>query len=375
MLDNYSTDGSRDYLEARFPQVTFVWKTTNDGFGKACNEGLKMAKGELVLFLNPDTIVPEDCFLKCISFIRTHEKCGGLGVRMLDGSGRFLPESKRGLPTPAAAFFKLTGLTYLFPKSPYYSAYYAGHLSEHHVQEIDVIAGAFFMARKEVLEQVNGFDEDFFMYGEDVDLSYRIQKTGLKNYYYPQTSIIHFKGESTLKSRVYIHHFYDAMYLFIKKHPHGFFKNLMMHIAIILGKWIATVRLLLRPGKLKPAAPPTDIGVVCSEEEFTPLIKIIKHAKPPVLIHGRIATSFQDEQNAVGTIDDLPVLFDKGIKHFVFSEGAMSFKDIIAATEKYRHGLGYLFHANGSQSIVGSDDKNSRGFVISSSLMEEEATS
>lgn len=364
VVDNNSSDGSRNILQEEFKDVTFVWKNTNDGFGKACNEGMELAKGEVIVFLNPDTIVSEDCFLKCISFIQTKSDCGALGVKMLDGSGVFLPESKRGFPTPSAAFFRLTGLTYLFPQSPFFSAYYAGHLSEHQVQEIDVIAGAFFMVRKKVLTVVGGFDEDFFMYGEDVDLSYRIQKAGFKNYYYPQTTIIHFKGESTLKSKAYLRHFYDAMYLFIKKHYRGLIQILMMRFAILLGKWIATVQLVVKPQKLKQALPPAEAAVVCAQEEFSNLIHIIKHAVPSILIRGRIAVNFYDQQNVIGIVDDLPVLFDKGIKHFVLSEGVLSFKEIISVMDKFSRKCCFMVHADGSHSIVGSDDKSTRGYVI-----------
>jgi len=192
VVDNSSADGSIEFLQPLFPQVKFIANRINAGFGKANNQALLQAKGNYILFLNPDTIVPEDCFTKCISFFENNSDCGALGIRMIDGSGRFLPESKRSFPLPFTSFFKLTGLSSLFPQSRIFNRYALGHLDEKKTHIVDVLAGAFMMARKEVLDMIGGFDEIFFMYGEDVDLSYRIQKTGYKNYYFSGSCIIHF---------------------------------------------------------------------------------------------------------------------------------------------------------------------------------------
>lgn len=226
VVDNASTDGSRSYLEPRFSTTRFIWNTENAGFGKACNQALKLASGEYILFLNPDSIVPEDCFEACISFLQKTPDAGALGIRMLDGSGKFLPESKRSFPSPITSFYKLSGLSFLFPKSKTFGRYHLGFLDEHQNHEIDVLAGAFMMIKKEVLDKVGGFDENFFMYGEDVDLSYRIQQAACaatsgsyKNYYFSERSILHFKGESTKKDSVnYVRMFYVAMSRFVQKH-------------------------------------------------------------------------------------------------------------------------------------------------------------
>ena len=364
VVDNNSSDGSREYLEEKFPSVKFYWLEKNLGFGKACNHGLEYASGEIILFLNPDTLVAEDCFLKCISFIRSKKDCGALGVRMLDGSGKYLRESKRGLPTPAASFFRLSGFTFLFPASKYYSAYYAGHLPELQVNTIDVVAGAFFMVPRKVLEITGGFDEEFFMYGEDVDLSYRIKKAGFNNYYYPQTTILHFKGESTFKSREYIRNFYRAMNLFIKKHHTSFWKKMIMNIAIALGKMVAQTRLVSNTTSQQTSMPES-AAIVSTQEEFSNLVHLVKHAKPPVMIQGRVAVEFDEQYNAVGVIDDLPVLRDKGMHHFIFSEGSLSFKEIIMNVDRFSEKCNFMFHAKGSLSIVGSNNSNSRGFFIS----------
>lgn len=246
VVDNASTDGSRIYLEPKFPSIRFIWNNDNVGFGKACNQALKLAKGEIVLFLNPDTIVAEDCFTACISFLEKTKDAGALGIRMLDGRGNFLPESKRSFPSPLTSFYKLSGLSFLFPKSKTFGRYHLGYLDEHQNHEIDVLAGAFMMIKKEALDKTGGFDENFFMYGEDVDLSYRIQKAGYKNYYFSERSILHFKGESTKKGSVnYVRMFYMAMSRFVKKHysssSAGLFA-LLINTAIWLRAFLSIVK-------------------------------------------------------------------------------------------------------------------------------------
>jgi len=219
VMDNNSTDNSVEYLSSRFKSVQFISNKENLGFAKACNQGYQQAKGEYILFLNPDTIVPEDCFEKCISFFQSHPDAGGLGVKMLDGSGKFLKESKRAFPSPLTSLYKLFGLAKLFSRSSTFARYHLGHLDQNKNNEADVLAGAFMMIRREVLDKVGSFDETFFMYGEDIDLSYRIQQAGYKNYYFAETSIIHFKGESTRKGSMnYVRMFYKAMSVFVKKH-------------------------------------------------------------------------------------------------------------------------------------------------------------
>ncbi len=236
VIDNCSTDKSLAYLQPAFPDVRFIANKENLGFARACNQGLKLSSGRFVLFLNPDTILPEDCFEACIRFFREHPDAGALGSKMLDGSGQFLKESKRAFPSPLTSLYKLFGLSKLFPRSAHFSRYHLGHLDENNNNEVDVLAGAFMMIKKEVLDQVGGFDERFFMYGEDVDLSYRIQKKGYKNYYFAGSPIIHFKGESTKKGSMnYVRMFYTAMSLFVRKHyggrQAGLF-NSLIHLAI-----------------------------------------------------------------------------------------------------------------------------------------------
>lgn len=219
VVDNHSIDNSVAMVKAKFPQVKLIENQDNVGFAKANNQAIRVSSGEYVLLLNPDTLVEEDTFEKCIDFMDRTPDCGGLGVKMVDGQGRFLPESKRGIPYPSASFYKLFGLSKLFPKSKKFGAYHATYIGEDETHEVEVLAGAYMMMRKSVLDEVGLLDEDYFMYGEDIDLSYRILKGGYKNYYFPQTRIIHYKGESTKKGSLnYVYVFYKAMQIFAKKH-------------------------------------------------------------------------------------------------------------------------------------------------------------
>jgi len=219
VVDNHSVDNSVAMVRERFPQMKLIENQDNVGFAKANNQAIRISTGEYVLLLNPDTLVEEDTFEKCIRFMDETPDCGGLGVKMVDGQGRFLPESKRGIPYPSASFYKLFGLSKLFPKSKKFGAYYATYIGEDETHEVEVLAGAFMMMRRSVLDEVGLLDEDYFMYGEDIDLSYRILKGGYKNYYFPQTRIIHYKGESTKKGSLnYVYIFYKAMQIFARKH-------------------------------------------------------------------------------------------------------------------------------------------------------------
>ena len=219
VVDNASADGSPEMVRDRFPQVKLIANKENLGFSKANNQAIEKSQGQYILLLNPDTIVEEDTLEKCVTFMDKHHNAGGLGVKMLDGKGNFLKESKRAFPSPTVAFYKAFGLTALFPTSRTFARYYLGDLSNEEVQEVEVLAGAFMMLRRSVLDEIGLLDETFFMYGEDIDLSYRIIQAGYKNYYFPGTRIIHYKGESTKKSSVnYVRVFYRAMAQFYRKH-------------------------------------------------------------------------------------------------------------------------------------------------------------
>ena len=219
VVDNNSVDGSLKMIAEKFPEVKVIANKDNVGFSRANNQAIRISTGEYVLLLNPDTVVEDDTFTKTIEFMDSHPDAGGLGVKMVDGKGRFLPESKRGLPTPSTAFYKMFGLTKLFPHSKRFARYYLGHLDNDEINEVEILSGAFMLMRRKALDKCGLLDETFFMYGEDIDLSYRIILAGYKNYYYPKTRIIHYKGESTKKTSVnYVLVFYKAMEIFVRKH-------------------------------------------------------------------------------------------------------------------------------------------------------------
>ncbi len=250
VVDNNSSDGSVEMVKQKFPNVILIANKDNRGFSSANNQAIKIAKGRNILLLNPDTVVEESTFNKVVGFMNSHDDCGGLGVRMVDGKGDFLPESKRGLPTPLVAFYKIFGLSSIFPKSKKFGAYHLGYLDEFEINQIDVLSGAFLCVSKSALEKVGLLDETFFMYGEDIDFSYRITQEGFKNYYFPETTIIHYKGESTKKSSInYVFVFYKAMVIFAEKH---FSKNnakvfsLAIHLAIYLRASLAILNRFIR---------------------------------------------------------------------------------------------------------------------------------
>ncbi len=218
VVDNNSGDDSIDFVRQRFPQVTFIENTDNVGFARANNQAIMRAAGLFTLILNPDTIISRSCIEQCIEWMRGHERCGAIGVRMVDGNGVFLPESKRAFPTPWVSFCKIFGLSALFPRSRWFARYHLRYLDDRQPHRIDILAGAFMLCRTTLLQQVGGFDEDFFMYGEDIDLSYRMVLAGYENWFLP-VEIIHYKGESTKKDSMrYVRVFYEAMLIFYRKH-------------------------------------------------------------------------------------------------------------------------------------------------------------
>lgn len=254
VVDNCSSDDSIQMIKSKFPDVYLIENQDNVGFSKANNQGILASRGKYVLLLNPDTVLAEDTLHKCLIFMELHPSVGGMGIRMIDGSGRFLPESKRGFPSPWVAFCKAFGLAALFPKSPTFNRYNLGHLSEVENQEADVLAGAFMLMPRHVLNEIGLLDEAFFMYGEDIDLSYRIVKAGFTNIYFADSTIIHYKGESTKKGSLnYVKIFYNAMIIFAKKHFKGEQATIfiaLMQIAVYFRAFLTLFSTILRLFKL-----------------------------------------------------------------------------------------------------------------------------
>ena len=493
VADNSSTDGSRAYLESSFPLVKFIWNNDNIGFAKANNLALEKATGSFILFLNPDTILAEDSIEKCIHFFETNETAGAIGIRMVDGSGNFLKESKRAFPSPLTSLFKLSGLAMLFPKSKTFARYHLGHLTENENHEVDVLAGAFMMMPKKVLDETGNFDERFFMYGEDVDLSYRVQEAGYKNYYFAESTIIHFKGESTKRGSLnYVRLFYKAMSLFVKKHYSGskaglfiffiqtaiiiraFFSALgsllkkiglpVLDAALILGSfgstrilWSHYIRqevnyspqvlftafpaftalflatafysglydkgykqlqlvrsttiaalVLLSVYALLPESIRFSRGilitgillafvlmnlvrllfikwhyletsgeneerrqtiVVAAEKDFLMITEMLGKAGMAEKVLGRVGADTSGSTPTLGNIEQLPQLVKKyQVKEIIFCENGLSFKEIIGCINSLPVTVKNKFHASGSNSIVGSDSRNSSGDYIANSI-------
>ncbi|MCS3798189.1 glycosyltransferase family 2 protein [Niastella sp. OAS944] len=344
VVDNNSTDKSIEYLQMKFPFVQFIKNTINLGFSKANNQAIQHANGKYILFLNPDTIVPEDAFTKCIAFMEATPDAGALGVQMVDGAGQYLKESKRGFPSLWVSFCKMSGLTRWFPTSKIFAGYYMGHLSNQQLQKVDILSGAFMMAKKEVLDRTGGFDEQFFMYGEDIDLSYRIQRAGFTNYYFSDCTIIHFKGESTRKDSKYVRQFYKAMVQFVQKHFHGelawFYTGLLE--AVI---WLrAAITVVSR-----------EHGERSVRYEGTPAFYLAGDEKSANEVRS-VLNSFPNY--SVTTVAD-------DAKEWIFCEGdAYSFKQIIEQIQTCPSWLKPFIHANGTYTIVGSHSKDQRGYAI-----------
>ncbi len=250
VVDNKSNDGSYDMVKTEFPRVLLTGNSVNRGFSAANNQAIQKASGRYILLLNPDTIVNKNALRSCISFMDKHPDAGAVGVRMINGEGRFLPESRRALPSPRTAFFKMTGMAWLFPKSGLFNRYYLGHLDEMAASQSEVVAGAFMFLRSEAVRKTGLLDEDFFMFGEDIDYSYRLIKSGYNNYYYPEAEIVHFKGESTKKENIRaVRYFYKAMLIYVRKHYSGGWMKVFLPIlqcAIIFAAALSMIKNLLK---------------------------------------------------------------------------------------------------------------------------------
>ncbi|WP_187261911.1 glycosyltransferase family 2 protein [Pontibacter beigongshangensis] len=374
VVDNNSTDNSVDMVASRFPEVVLIANKKNVGFSTANNQAIRRATGQYVLLLNPDTVVQEDTFLKCLRFMDANPEAGGLGVKMIDGTGTFLPESKRGLPTPLVAFSKIAGISRLFPKSRVFGRYHLGFLSAEEVHEVEVLSGAFMLMRHETLDKVGLLDESFFMYGEDVDLSYRIILGGYKNYYFPDTTIIHYKGESTHKGSLnYVLVFYRAMAIFYKKHFSGsnavLFSKLIL-IAIYARAGFSVLTMSLKklfglkshkrdrhklPGKRK-------VLVAGEEQEFSRATSIlqlagltkvqIKRASPSSLQHNCVRSTVEQHQ-----ADEI-----------IFCGKDMPFADIMHAMESLKGtGVACSILPAASEFVIGSYSKIDRGYYYAPS--------
>ena len=374
VIDNHSSDGTREYLATDFPFVQFRWLNSNLGFAKANNIALKEAKGQYVLFLNPDVVLPEDFFKHCLDWFLSHPSCGALGVRMIDGSGSFLKESKRGMPTPWRSLCKMSGLSALFPSSRRFAGYYAGHLSDKESAEVEVLAGACMMLTRAAADATGGFDERFFMYAEDIDLSCRVRQSGFQTAYLASTTIIHFKGESTRKLTVnYIRQFYGAMRLFVQKQYAGRAAlRISMQWLVAVTGMLATAGMFLQKmslraqGLLKGKRRAMKTVIVASQQGFNEVLKIAAHSPLPMLISGRVSAEPNDLAYAMGTMEDISAITaGQGVEAVVFCLDDMPASRAIRIMQEVRGSCRFYFHYRGTRSLVGSHDRDSRGDQVS----------
>ncbi|PTM08349.1 MAG: glycosyl transferase family 2 [Bacteroidetes bacterium] len=328
VVDNDSSDESCEMVQEKFPLVTLISNTNNVGFAKANNQGVAVAKGAYVCILNPDTVVAEDTFIMLIKFAKSKPNLGAIGCKLIDGSGAFLPESKRNIPVVKVAMQKLFGNG---------KTYYANHINENGVGEIEVLVGAFMFLKRDVYNQVEGFDEDYFMYGEDIDLSYKLLQAGFQNYYFGETTCIHYKGESTTKDKKYTKRFYDAMKLFYKKH---FRTNFVFDTIVTIG--INTAHVFKRNSNIEEFEPEHYYLISDSENK----------ALESVLDKGLKV------QNHVNEI--------KENSEVIFDANHLSYKEIIQNIENLHSlkNLSFKILPKNSNFIIGSNDSISRGKVI-----------
>ena len=328
VIDNNSSDDSCKKVKELFAHIKLIENKENVGFSVANNQAVKIAKGEFVCILNPDTVVTEDTFIKILKFAESQENLGIIGCRLIDGTGNFLPESKRNIPTIKVATQKLLGFS---------NNYYANQVSEFEIAEATIFVGAFMLLKREVYNKLNGFDEDFFMYGEDIDLSYRALKLNYKNYYFGESSIIHFKGESTLKDKKYAKRFFEAMQIFYKKH---FKKNIVFDVLVNIG---------LKTGNIFNSKPSIDKKVINN------------HFIVSTTSNLSFNFGFKPEQIALDELDSVPENSE-----IIFDANTIAYKDIIKKMDQYASNSSITFKIlpNKSSFIIGSNDSVNQGEVI-----------
>jgi len=340
VVDNNSQDDSCAMMKQRFPNVKLIENTENLGFPKGNNIAVAVAKGEYICILNPDTVVAEDTFTKVLEFAKRQNDLGIVGVKLIDGTGNFLPESKRGTPTPFVAFTKITGVYKVFPKV--FGKYYAQHLSQNQTGKVDILVGAFMVMKRELYNDIGGFDENCFMYSDDIDLSYRALKKGKSNYYFHETSVIHYKGESTIKDGTYMKRFQEAMNFFYKKHFQvSFFFSIFMKMGIVFFSFVK-----LFQGKPKPKSFPENYILISSNELLKD--KLVRNLKSIVEIQNLEHTFPKSEGTEI-----------------IFDQNYLDFKTIIKTFETNKNkGVTFKIFPKDSCFIIGSNSSFDRGEVV-----------
>ncbi|MFI0490080.1 glycosyltransferase family 2 protein [Flavobacterium sp.] len=342
VIDNNSQDDSCAMIKKRFPNVKLIENAANLGFPKGNNIGVSHAKGEYICILNPDTVVAEDTFTKVLAFAKSQKEIGIVGVKLIDGTGNFLPESKRGTPLPWVAFTKISGLYKLFPKSSFFNKYYAQHLNENQTGKIDILVGAFMVMKRELYTEIGGFDENCFMYSDDIDLSYMVLQKGKSNYYFHETTVIHYKGESTVKDVMYMKRSQEAMNFFYKKHfRSSFLFSLFMKLGIVFFSLVKTFK-----GKPKPKLSPENYVLISDDEVLRERLEY--QFKKPVRL--------QSESE---------ILLGNGKIEIIFDQNYIDFKAIIQAFEANKNkGFSFKVLPKLSDFVIGSNSSFDRGEVI-----------
>jgi len=339
VVDNNSSDASCQMMKTRFPNVKLIENKTNSGFPKGNNIGVAEAKGEYICILNPDTVVAEDTFEKILAFAEKQSDIGIIGCKLIDGTGNFLPESKRGIPTPWVAFTKITGLYHFFPKNKLFNQYYAQDLNENETGKVAILVGAFMVMKRDLYSDLKGFDENCFMYSDDIDLSYRSLLKGKSNYYFHETSVIHYKGESTVKDKMYMKRFQEAMNFFYKKHfKVSVFFSLFMKLGIIFFSFIKAFQ-----GNSIPNSKPENYFLVSDDEKLKD--KLEAALNKPI--------TFWEKSNSIEKVE---IIFDQN--YFGFLK-AIEFME----TNKNK-AFTYKILPKNTTFIIGSNSNRSRGEVI-----------
>lgn len=349
VVDNNSPDDSCKMVCERFPDVVLIENKENLGFPKGNNIGVEKASGKFLCILNPDTVVAEDTFEKLIAFAETKDNLGIVGCKLIDGTGNFLPESKRGVPTPMVSFSKIFSLYKLFPKNKTFGKYYASHLTEKQTGNVEVLVGAFMFLERRTYLEVGGFDERYFMYGEDIDFSFSVLKTDRKNFYFPETTVIHYKGESTSRDKKYLKRFQQGMDLFYEK---NFSPSLFFTYFMKIGSFGFSLMKTFR-GKSKSKKKPKEILLVSDNQALRDKLqdifkKNITIARIPVE-KVVISQTFSSEAQ----------------KEIILDANCLSFKECIEILEKNfgKENTFKIVPPNQSY-MIGSDDSESRGEVV-----------
>ncbi len=341
VVDNNSLDSSCEMMKSRFPNIKFIENKENLGFPKGNNIGVASAKGEYICILNPDTVVAEDTFTKVLEFAKNKPNLGIIGCKLIDGTGNFLPESKRGIPTPWVSFTKIFGLYKFFPNLKILNQYYAQHLLENETGKADILVGAFMVMKRELYNEIRGFDENCFMYCDDIDLSYEVLKKGKSNYYFPETTIIHYKGESTIKNRIYMKHFQQAMNFFYKKHFNGsLFFLIFMKIGIVFFSFAKMFQ-----GTSKPKVVPENYILVSDDNLLKEKIEVLFNK--PIQLR-QITQSFSENKN----------------QEIIFDNNYLDFKAIIQSLELNKNKKNtFKIIPKQSDFMIGSNTSFDRGEV------------